>query len=156
VFTARYALSPYIKQIRFVFKGLTQGYPAGVGIILHCYKFRWNFNSEKILQISSQPCFHRQPFHWPASRLHFLTAVKEITVTLNIRCKFLKVSAEERAVTIYRQLIGKGRGCNTEKTTLHLSTPSQRHIFRAKIVTWIIYPCRKYYFMCRNRKAVQT
>jgi hypothetical protein len=23
VFTARYALSPYIKQIRFVFKGLT-------------------------------------------------------------------------------------------------------------------------------------
>jgi hypothetical protein len=25
VFTARYALSPYIKQIRFVFKGLTEG-----------------------------------------------------------------------------------------------------------------------------------
>jgi hypothetical protein len=24
VFTARYALSPYIKQIRFVFKGLTE------------------------------------------------------------------------------------------------------------------------------------
>jgi hypothetical protein len=26
VFTARYALSPYIKQIRFVFKGLTVSY----------------------------------------------------------------------------------------------------------------------------------
>jgi hypothetical protein len=26
VFTARYALSPYIKQIRFVFKGLTGGW----------------------------------------------------------------------------------------------------------------------------------
>jgi hypothetical protein len=26
VFTARYALSPYIKQIRFVFKGLKQSY----------------------------------------------------------------------------------------------------------------------------------
>jgi hypothetical protein len=25
VFTARYALSPYIEQIRFVFKGLIQG-----------------------------------------------------------------------------------------------------------------------------------
>jgi hypothetical protein len=25
VFTARYALSPYIKQIRFVFKGLIRG-----------------------------------------------------------------------------------------------------------------------------------
>jgi hypothetical protein len=25
VFTARYALSPYIKQIRFVFKGLKEG-----------------------------------------------------------------------------------------------------------------------------------
>jgi hypothetical protein len=31
VFTARYALSPYIKQIRFVFKGLNQISVAGYG-----------------------------------------------------------------------------------------------------------------------------
>jgi hypothetical protein len=34
VFTARYALSPYIKQIRFAFKGLTE-YPKG--FISHGY-----------------------------------------------------------------------------------------------------------------------
>jgi hypothetical protein len=28
VFTARYAVSPYIKDIRFVFKGLIRKYPA--------------------------------------------------------------------------------------------------------------------------------
>jgi hypothetical protein len=30
VFTARYALSPYIKQIRFVFKGLNIVHVAGI------------------------------------------------------------------------------------------------------------------------------
>jgi hypothetical protein len=30
VFTARYALSPYIKQIRFVFKGLREGNRVGL------------------------------------------------------------------------------------------------------------------------------
>jgi hypothetical protein len=44
VFAARYALSPYIKQIRFVFKGLISNFATCFG--LTCPSFK---NIEKIM-----------------------------------------------------------------------------------------------------------
>jgi hypothetical protein len=37
VFTARYALSPYIKHIRFVFKGLIYNYLLTENVLARCY-----------------------------------------------------------------------------------------------------------------------
>jgi hypothetical protein len=55
VFTARYALSPYIKQIRFVFKGLnnpenpggTVAYRLGMTAVHHQYKYQHLFSGSE-------------------------------------------------------------------------------------------------------------
>jgi hypothetical protein len=52
MFTARYALSPYIKQIRFVFKGLNR----------HLILIRLSYLSDSDLQICLNMC-HRVSMH---------------------------------------------------------------------------------------------
>jgi hypothetical protein len=50
VFTARYALSPYIKQIRFVFKGLIL-IEVYVGVCVLCFNIAYELVSVYIIVI---------------------------------------------------------------------------------------------------------
>jgi hypothetical protein len=61
VFTARYALSPYIKQIRFIFKGLIYGSPevlSSQNVVCDI----WDFALAHVIDITS--CHFFCKFYW--------------------------------------------------------------------------------------------
>jgi hypothetical protein len=72
VFTARYALSPYIKQIRFVFKGLIQG---GEGPQYRI--FLSSFKGNDLDEHDTWVC-------WIQHGTHFMLASSRINVTTHL------------------------------------------------------------------------
>jgi hypothetical protein len=97
VFTARYALSPYIKQIRFVFKGLINILLVAIIIIIIIIiiteekrRKDWMALKQRFLRsyVNSQlPKNNPGARPWSAAHRLVTTGLEGITVTLNDTCR---------------------------------------------------------------------
>ena len=103
---------------------VTQGYPPGFGVLFRCYKARWNFNKKKFGNSHLRHVFTYNPS--PDQLLYFTSSelLRNYSFIEYLLQVLQRQSGRMSGYILHITFIGKGRGCNTEKTNFDISTPS--------------------------------